>query len=168
MKTRFSTSAFFAVVLACAALLLICRPAYATITITKVAIKDKTNGGEVAEGLADALLSVSFVSAATTDCEDPTLTYTWRFGDGTTATGQNVSHTYGAGGAGNRKVWVEVIDNCGGSVTSVSLTVSAIAAIQVTQIGDIAAPAANGRLCFDGVRNVAATASCWGKWQRQN
>lgn len=43
-----------------------------------------------------APLTVAFAGAAT-DPENAPLTYTWTFGDGTTGTGPNVSHTFAAG-----------------------------------------------------------------------
>jgi len=132
--------------------------AAAGITITKCKMIDKTNGGEVTSGLADADLSVDFVAEATTDCKDTTLTYTWDFGDGTTAMGASVSHTYGDAGAGERSPSVTVTDTCGGSETQGGLSVSAIADIDVTLIGDVANPTNDGRICFDAVRDVTASA----------
>ena len=48
-------------------------------------------------------------NATGTDFEDEALTYAWNFGDGTTATGQNVAHTYSALGA--RTVTLTVTDS---------------------------------------------------------
>ena len=43
-------------------------------------------------------LAVAFMSTGTADPEEQPLTYLWDFGDGTTATGADVSHTYAAAG----------------------------------------------------------------------
>jgi len=61
-----------------------------------------------------APLSVNF-SGSATDSDSGTLTYTWRFGDGTSATGQNVSHTYLSDGA--YTAFLEVFD---GTLTTAS------------------------------------------------
>jgi len=46
----------------------------------------------------NAPLQVSFTSSST-DANNDTLTYSWDFGNGQSATGQNVSHTYTTGGS---------------------------------------------------------------------
>jgi hypothetical protein len=120
---------------------------------------DKTNGGEVTAGMADAYLSVTFNGEANCTCSGATLTYTWYFGDGTSADGASVSHTYGANGAGNRSPSLSVTCNmCKSFTQQGGLSVTAIKGITVTQIGDIQNPASNGRLCFDAHRNVAGIA----------
>jgi len=89
------------------ALLLTAQAAVAgTITVTKCGMTDKTNGGLVTSGYADAYLSVEFVGEANCDCETPDITYTWLFGDGTDADGATVSHVYGYWGAGKRSPWL--------------------------------------------------------------
>ena len=126
-----------------------------TVTIDKAKMVDKTNGGEVSSGMADARFGIDFVSAARSTAYNPTLTYTWTFGDNSTAVGQNVSHTYGAANGGNYTVSLTVTDNEGGTATMGGLSVAAISGVEVTQIGDKANPTNNGRLCFDSNRNVA-------------
>src|SRR5262249_20078502 len=75
------------------------------------------------------------------------------------ATGASVTHTYGNAGAGNRSPYLDVYcRNCGAEADSAYLSVSAISGINVSQIGDVANPGANGRLCFDAVRGVVASA----------
>lgn len=121
----------------------------AGITISKCAMVNKTAGGELTWGMADAYLSIDFVSAATTDCETGGLTYVWDFGDGTTATGQNVSHTYGAANAGCRDVTLTVYDNCCNEETA-NVSLSAVSGIDIVTAGN------TNRLSFDDVRNVEA------------
>lgn len=129
------------------------------VTITKCKMADKTNGGEVTSGMADSDLSVEFRGAAKCTCSGATLTYTWYFGDGTSADGATVSHVYGDSGAGNRSPSLSATCNiCKSFTQQGGLTVAAIRGITVTQIGDIMNPTANGRLCFDAHRSVAAVA----------
>ncbi|MCP4535913.1 MAG: hypothetical protein GY832_02105 [Chloroflexi bacterium] len=135
-------------------LLLVSQAAVAgTITITKCKMTDKTNSTEVTSGYADADLSVAFKGAATCTCEAPDLTYTWHFGDGDSANGAAVSHAYSGAKAGNRSPYLHVDCNaCGADKDSSNLSVHAISGINVTQVGN------SMRLCFDAVRNVAASA----------
>ena len=69
--------------------------AVAGITIEKAAMLDQTLATSTQIGYADAALPVYFVADASTDCESGGLTYSWEFGDGTSATGQCASHVYG-------------------------------------------------------------------------
>lgn len=156
-RTQYSPSAMTAVILILAFTSWPTK-AVAGITITKAVMTDKTNGGEVTTGKAHAVLSIEFIAEATTTCKDKSLTYTWDFGDGTTATGATVTHVYGEAGAGNRSPSVTVTDNCGDSETKSGLSVAAISGIEVKKIGDKANPTNNGRICFDAVRNVEAIA----------
>lgn len=129
------------------------------VTITKCKMADKTNGIEVTSGMADSDLSVEFRGAAKCTCSGATLTYTWYFGDTTSADGATVSHVYGDGGAGNRSPSLSATCNiCKSFTQQGGLSVAAIRGITVTQIGDIMNPTTNGRLCFDGYRTVSAVA----------
>jgi hypothetical protein len=66
---------------------------------------------------------VTFTAAAT-DPDDDALTYTWDFGDGTSATGASVSHAYLLAGIINATVTID--DGNGGTATSsVMVTVKA-------------------------------------------
>jgi hypothetical protein len=131
-----------------------------TVTINKAKMADKTNAVEVTEGYADAALSVDFKGDASCTCDAPNIEYTWSFGDATTAVGANVSHTYGAGGAGNKAPSLYCkCKNCNADKTSAFLSVYAIRGIQVTKIGDDVNPAAGaGKLCFDAKRAVEGKA----------
>lgn len=132
--------------------------AVGTIIITKAVIVEKDTGREVTVGYAQASKPVSFRSTATCTCHDPQLTYTWHFDDGTTANGQNASHTYGSSGAGNRSPFLTVRCACGATGNSSWRVVDAIDGIRVDTIGDISQPSNNGRLCFNSVLDIGATA----------
>jgi endonuclease/exonuclease/phosphatase family metal-dependent hydrolase/PKD repeat protein len=65
-------------------------------------------------------------SGGATDANGDTLTYSWNFGDSTTAAGGSTAHTYAA--AGTYSVTLSVTDGRGGSATStLTLNVSAAA-----------------------------------------
>jgi hypothetical protein len=149
-------------ILLVAALLGLLSPAvYAagTITITKAVMVEKdAPNQEVTSGYAQATLSVDFRGDANCTCCTPALTFTWNFGDGTSANGKNVSHVYGTAGAGNHAPWLSVTCTCGASNISGELFVAAIDAIRVDRIGDIENPGNNGRLCFNTELRVAGTA----------
>lgn len=71
-----------------------------------------------------APLPVNFSSAGSTDADGSLVSYSWSFGDGSSATGANASHTYPA--AGSYTATLTVIDDGGLTATStVSITVSA-------------------------------------------
>lgn len=148
-----------AVVLFAGVLLLSVQAAAGGVTISKCVMTDKTHNTEVTEGYAQDVLSVEFKSQARCSCETPSLTYTWFFGDGDSATGQTVSHAYAGAKAGNRSASLRVrCSTCGSIATRSGLSVHAISGIKVTKIGDIENPTDNGRLCFDGERTVTAEA----------
>jgi hypothetical protein len=147
--------------LAAALLGLLSSAAYATgtITITKAVMVEKdAPNAEVTFGYADADLSVDFRGEADCNCCDPNLTFTWNFGDGTSANGASVSHVYGTAGAGDHAPWLSVTCTCGASNISGELFVAAIDDIRVDRIGDIENPTDNGRLCFNTELRVAGTA----------
>ena len=65
---------------------------------TPVMVEKTSPNNEVTEGSAEQGLSIDFkVEAA--DCDAGDLTYTWHFGDGETATGKDVTHTYNDDGS---------------------------------------------------------------------
>jgi PKD repeat protein len=74
-----------------------------------------------------APLAVSFSSAGSSDPEGATLTFVWTFGDGTTSTAANPSHTYQT--AGTYSASVAVSDGAN-TVTSSSVTITATPAGQ--------------------------------------
>src|SRR5262249_2823899 len=63
------------------------------------------------DGLAP--LNVSFTGQGSSDVDNDTLTYKWDFGDGQSATGRDVSHTYNANG--KYTATLTVTDGKGGS-----------------------------------------------------
>ena len=75
-------------------------------------------------------LTASF-SNASSDADNDTLTYLWRFGDGTTSTSLNPSHTYNA--AGTYQVSLEVSDGQEVDTDVKSITVSE--PVQTTPVG---------------------------------
>jgi PKD repeat protein len=68
-----------------------------------------------------APLAVTFSSAGSYDPEGSTLTYSWVFGDGTTSTTSNPSHTYSA--AGNYTARLTVSDGTNSVSTNTTITV---------------------------------------------
>ena len=72
-----------------------------------------------------APLTVSFSSSGSSDPEGAPLTYAWEFGDGTSSTLANPSHTYPVAGIYTAKL--TVVDNAGAS-SSATTTISAAAA----------------------------------------
>jgi PKD repeat protein len=71
-----------------------------------------------------APLAVVFSSAGTTDPEGQPLTYSWNFGDGTTSTSANPSHTYTA--AGSYTAQLTASDGTTNAISStLNITVSA-------------------------------------------
>jgi hypothetical protein len=81
--------------------------------------------------------SVSFDAAGSSDPDGAPSGYTWRFGDGQTATGASVTHSYEK--AGDYVATLEVADNLWSPVTA-----SAVVPVKVTQ--GAAAPAAKKKL----------------------
>jgi PKD repeat protein len=67
------------------------------------------------------LLTCSFNGSGSYDPDAAITTFAWSFGDGTTAIGSSVSHTYVAGGG--RSVTLTVTDNAGGSNTQTQTVV---------------------------------------------
>src|SRR5205814_1294754 len=69
-----------------------------------------------------APLTVSFSGAASSDPDNDPLTYTWTFGDGTTATGVTTSHRYTVKGV--YSATLRVSDGRGGTSTSTPIVVT--------------------------------------------
>ena len=70
----------------------------------------------VSAGFAVAQLTTVSYAASATDADGDSLTYTWDFGDGTSATGAAVVHTYG-NVSGERSTRLTVSDGRGGSAS---------------------------------------------------
>jgi hypothetical protein len=70
----------------------------------------------VSAGFAVAQLTAGSYAASATDADGDSLTYTWDFGDGTSATGAAVVHTYG-NIFGERSTRLTVSDGRGGSAS---------------------------------------------------
>jgi hypothetical protein len=82
--------------------------------------------------------TVAFDAAGSSDPDAAPGGYTWRFGDGESATGASVTHSYAK--AGDYIATLEVADNLWSPVTA-----SAVLPVKVTQ-GAAAAPAAKKKL----------------------
>ncbi len=83
-----------------------CQDINAIITSTTPAIHPVDSVIKICAGA-----SVSFTGTATFEVSDAEATYTWKFGDGTTASGLSASHTYPVGGV--YVVDFEVVDAVG-------------------------------------------------------
>lgn len=77
-------------------------------------------------------LTVTFDGGSSTDLDGDTLTYEWAFGDGTSATGMHVSHTYAAPGTTPLTAQLTVRDPAGASDTVDIIVVPANNAPQLT------------------------------------
>ncbi len=76
--------------------------------------------------------SFSFSGAKSTDANGTIVSYKWNFGDGQTATGANVTHTYAKGGT--YTVELTVVDNGGASSTATE-SVTAVVAVTGISLG---------------------------------
>jgi PKD repeat protein len=95
-----------------------------TVTVNNVAPTITNLSGDL---LVDEGTTATFIATATDPGSD-TLTYTWNFGDGTTATGANVNHRFGDNGT--YTVTLSVVDEDGGSTTkTLSVAVANVAPI---------------------------------------
>lgn len=92
-------------------------------TVTNVAPVALTTGTTPTSGTAP--LTVSFVGSSSYDPDGAIASYVWNFGDGTSSTLSNVSHTYSTAGTYNASL--TVTDNSGAqSVGTVTIVVSAV------------------------------------------
>jgi PKD repeat protein len=76
-----------------------------------------------------APVAVGFSAAGSTDPEGTNLTYSWSFGDGTSATGINVSKTYQAAGTYTASV---LVTDAGGLTSSASININVTAPVTQT------------------------------------
>jgi len=92
-------------------------------TVANVPPVALTTGTTPTSGTAP--LTVSFVGSSSYDPDGAIASYVWNFGDGTSSTLSNVSHTYSAAGTYNASL--TVTDNSGAqSVGTVTIVVSAV------------------------------------------
>lgn len=92
-------------------------------TVTNLAPVALTTGTTPTSGTAP--LTVSFVGSNSYDPDGAIVSYVWNFGDGTSSTLSNVSHTYST--AGTYNATLTVTDNSGAqSVGTITIVVSAI------------------------------------------
>ena len=92
-------------------------------TVTNTAPVALTTGTTPTSGTSP--LTVSFVGSNSYDPDGAIASYVWNFGDGTSSTLSNVSHTYSAAGTYNASL--TVTDNSGAqSVGTVTIVVSAV------------------------------------------
>jgi len=92
-------------------------------TVANVAPVALTTGTTPTSGTAP--LTVSFVGSSSYDPDGAIASYLWNFGDGTSSTLSNVSHTYSTAGTYNASL--TVTDNSGAqSVGTVTIVVSAV------------------------------------------
>ena len=95
-------------------------------------------------------LVVNFDGSGSTDPDNNISTYEWNFGDGNTATGQTVSHTYTS--AGTFQATLKVTDSAGDfDVVSVTITPGAACGPIPSEwsTADIGAVAISGNACYD-------------------
>lgn len=102
-----------------------------TFTVTAPATLTVTASGTPTSGTAPLLVTFSCTPAGGTGGN----TYAWTFGDGTTSTAQNPTHSYTT--AGTYSATVKVTDSGGASATStaISITVTAPPALSITATG---------------------------------
>jgi hypothetical protein len=134
------------------------EPAHAAIGITKAKIIHHQPSGDVEVDLGHAQdwLPVDFVLEWTDPArhrrgDGHRVTVHWDFGDGSTATGESVSHAYATGSAGVRTVTARVECVLNGDAvhaTAPALTVHVLTGIKITQIG-AEAPPTHHRMSFN-------------------
>ncbi len=102
-------------------------------------------------------LTCSFNSSGSTDPDGDTLTYSWNFGDGGTATGPSPSHTYGS--AGPRTVTLTVSDGTASNATTrqVSPTEAGQAQLQFVDAASTAGNRSNHRVEVPGTVRAGDT-----------
>jgi PKD repeat protein len=100
---------------------------WSPVTVANVVPVALTSGTTPTSGTAP--LTVSFVGSNSYDPDGVIASYLWNFGDGTTSTLSNVSHTYSA--VGNYNASLTVTDNSGAQATG-TITIVAAAVPPVT------------------------------------
>ena len=107
-------------------------------TVTNVPPVALTTGTTPTSGTAP--LTVSFVGSSSYDPDGVIASYSWTFGDGTSSTLSNVSHTYAAAGTYNASL--TVTDNSGAqSVGTVTIVVSAVPPVTTTKTVNVSSMA---------------------------
>jgi large repetitive protein len=118
-----------------------------TVTVTVAAVNDAPSFVVLpADVTANEGAPATFIAAAT-DLDDDPLAYAWNFGDGTTATGPAVTHTYAGDGA--YTVVLTVSDGRGGSATA-TLTATVLNVPPVVTTGPGAAINEGGTFAAGG------------------
>ena len=98
--------------------------------LTNIVPVASTTGTTPTSGTAP--LVVSFVGSNSYDSDGSIVSYLWNFGDGTSSTSSNVSHTYSA--AGTYTATLTVTDNSGAKATSsIIITVSAVPVVTTSK-----------------------------------
>jgi hypothetical protein len=107
-------------------------------TVTNVPPVALTTGTTPTSGTAP--LTVSFVGSSSYDPDGAIASYSWNFGDGTSSTLSNVSHTYAAAGTYNASL--TITDNSGAqSVGIVTIVVSAVPPVTTTKTVNVSSMA---------------------------
>lgn len=102
-----------------------------TVTVTdSVGIPTANAGGPYTTNVNQALV---FNGSASSDPNNLPLTYTWNFGDGSTASGVSPSHTYSQ--SGTYTVTLQVNNGTYSDVATTSVTVNAVSIIPVADAG---------------------------------
>jgi cytochrome c len=109
---------------------------------TAVATANRTNG--------PAPLTVTFSSAGSSDPGGSSLTFSWNFGDGTTSTAANPSHTYAAGNF----TAVLTVRNSSGATGTASVQITSGNTVPTVTV---TAPPAGGLFSFGDSVNVTVT-----------
>ena len=78
--------------------------------------------------------SIDFDATGSTDANRDAMTFTWDFGDGATAEGKTVSHTYTA--AGDYNVVLVVSDGIENAADSISVSIASGVATEATELPD--------------------------------
>ena len=112
-----------------------------TITATAAANLPPTASASASPLTGVVPLAVTFSSAGSADPEGTTLTHSWNFGDGTTSTSANPSHTYTTAGTYTAKLTVSDGTN---NTTSSVLTITATAAANLPPTASASASPLSG------------------------
>jgi hypothetical protein len=114
----------------------------------------------VSAGFAVAQLTTVSYAASATDADGDSLAYMWDFGDGTSATGAEVVHTYG-NVSGERSTRLTVSDGRGGSASDTRpVTVGNLGGSWEGTTGPLGGPFWTMSLSLSQGVNGAATGTC--------